>query len=84
MNWIRNYPQTPDYGMFSRMMFENGWGIEVSRGPQTIGFDQGLFEIRVLDSNGDYCDTTNVASGPVGNLTTQQVTDYMAQITSLK
>lgn len=82
--WVKMYPAVPDLGMFARASFANGWGIEVARGPQTIGGPSGLFEIRVLDSNGDYCYTSIVASGPVGNLTTSQVTDYMAQVQSLK
>lgn len=82
--WVKSYPNVPDLGMYARTTFDNGWGIEVSRGPQTIGGAQGLFEMRVLDTDGNYCDTSIVASGPVGNLTTEQVTDYMSQIQSLK
>ena len=82
--WVKMYPAVPDLGMYARTQFANGWGIQVARGPQTIGGASGLYEIRVLDSQGQYCDTTIVANGPVGNLTRPQVTDYMSQIQSLK
>jgi hypothetical protein len=77
------YPAVPDLGMYARIQFSNGYGIQVARGPQTIGGPSGLFEIRVLDSDGKYCDTSIVASGPVGSLNTIGVTDYMTQIQSL-
>lgn len=83
MDWVKAYPKVPDLGMYARSMYGNGWGIEVSRGPQTLGGSQDLFEIRVLDSNGNYCDTTTVANGPVGFLTEVQVTGYMSQVQSL-
>lgn len=82
--WVKAYPKVPDLGMYARHQFENGWGVQVARGPQTIGGDAGLFELRVLDSNGEYCDTSIVASGPVGHLTPEQVTDYLSQILSLR
>lgn len=83
MDWLKSYPNVPDLGMYARSIFGNGWGIEVSRSPHTLGGSDGLFELRVLDSTGNYCDTTVVADGPVGFLTEAQVTDYMSQIQSL-
>lgn len=82
--WVKAYPNVPDLGMYARAIFLNGWGIEVSRGSQTIGGLQGLFEIRVIGTDGQFCDTSIVAAGPVGNLTKEQVTDYMSQIQSLQ
>lgn len=82
--WVKAYPAVPDYGMYARAFFDNGWGIEVARGPQTMGGDQGLFEANILDSNGDYCYTTIVANGPVGSLSESDVTDLMLKIELLK
>jgi hypothetical protein len=81
--WVKMYPAVPDLGMYARIQFVNGFGVQVARGTQTIGGSSGLFEIRVLDSEGNYCDTTIVASGTIGSLSTSQVTDYMSQIQSL-
>lgn len=81
--WVKMYPAVPDLGMYARLQFENGFGIQVARGPQTIGGTLGLFEVTVLDADGNYCDSTIVASGPIGNLNTTQVTEYMLQIQSL-
>jgi hypothetical protein len=80
--WIKQYPKVPDLGVYALMQFSNGYGVQVARGPQTIGGPE-LFEVRVLDSEGKYCDTTSVANGAVGNLNKAGVTSYMSQIQSL-
>jgi hypothetical protein len=80
--WIKQYPKVPDFGVYALMQFSNGYGVQVARGSQTIGGPE-LFEVRVLDSEGKYCDTTSVANGAVGNLNIAAVTNYMSQIQSL-
>lgn len=81
-NWVKFYPNWPDLGVYAQMQFGNGYGIQVARGSQTIG-GPDLFEIRVLDSAGNYCDSTPVANGAVGNLDESGVSGYMSQVQSL-
>lgn len=80
--WVKAYPAVPDLGIYARMQFSNGYGIQVARGPQTIGGSL-FFEVRVLDSEGNYCDTTTVANGPVGYLDEAGVDGYLAQVQAL-
>jgi hypothetical protein len=85
MDYLKTYPQTwmTDYGIWSKMSFENGYGIQVSKGPQTIGGSMNLYEACVLDADGNVLESNPVMSGSVGNLDEATVTDYMLQIQNL-
>ncbi len=85
MEALRQYP-TPwetDYGIWSNIMFDNGYGARIAKGPQTIGGPDGLYEVNVLDSNGFVLETSSVMTGSVGNLDELGVTDYMQRIQSI-
>lgn len=85
MEAIKQYP-TPwkvDYGIWSNIMFDNGYGARVAKGPQTIGGADDLYEVNVLDSSGKVLETSSVMTGSVGNLDEAGVTDYMQRIQSI-
>ena len=70
-------------GIMSRIEFENGYGASVVRGAYTYGGDKGLYELAVLDSNGDLTYDTPVTNDVLGHLTEQDVTDAMIEIQKL-
>jgi hypothetical protein len=71
-------------GVMSRIEFENGYGASVVKGEYTYGGKDGLYELAVLDSNGDLTYSTPVTDDVIGYLTQQEVTDLMEQIQNLK
>jgi hypothetical protein len=83
-NLIKSYPipWKTDYGIWSNIMFDNGYGARVAKGPQTIG-GSNLYEISVLDSSGLVLATSSVMTGTIGNLDEAGVTDYMQRIQSI-
>lgn len=70
-------------GVISRMMFENGYGISVVSHSYSYGGKKGLYEIAVLDSNGELTYETPVTDGVIGFLKPENVTEIMEQIQKL-
>ena len=71
-------------GKKSRIMFENGWGASVVSHTFSYGGKTGLYELAVLDSNGELHYGNDVAQGDVrGYLTEEEVTDLLIQIQKL-
>ena len=63
--------------------FENGYGASVVWGSGTYGEDEGLFEVAVLDQDGNLCYDTPVTGDVVGFLDFQGVADVLNQIRNL-
>jgi hypothetical protein len=71
-------------GVISRIMFENGFGASVVKHQYSYGGDRGLYEVGVLDSNGELHYDNPVANGDViGYLRPEDVTDVMVKIQQL-
>jgi hypothetical protein len=71
-------------GVISRIMFDNGFGASVVKHQYSYGGDRGLYELAVLDSNGDLHYNNPVANGDViGYLKPNDVTDIMEKIQKL-
>jgi len=70
-------------GVMSRITFENGYGASVVSSPYTYGGDKGLYELAVLDSDGELTYTTSVTDDVIGYLRPEDVTDVMAKIQEL-
>ena len=71
-------------GVISRIMFENGFGASVVKHQYSYGGDRGLYELAVLDSNGELHYDNPVANGDVvGYLRPEDVTDVMIKIQEL-
>lgn len=67
----------------SYMIFDNGYGISVIRGPYSYGGQRGLYELAVLDRDGLITYETPVTSDVIGYLKPEDVTRYMIEIQQL-
>jgi hypothetical protein len=65
------------------MTFENGYGVSVVSHTYSYGGKDGLFEIAVLDKDGDLTYDTPVTNDVIGYLTEEDVTDVMKQVQEL-
>jgi hypothetical protein len=71
-------------GLYSRMKFENGYGVSVVQNGYSYGGKRGLYELAVLDENGNITYDTEITNDVVGYLTELEVSEYMIQIQNLK
>lgn len=67
-------------GVAARIMFENGYGVSVVCHSFSYGGKNGLYEVAVLDTDGEITYDTDVTSDVIGHLTPEQVTETMAFI----
>jgi hypothetical protein len=67
----------------ARIMFDNGYGASVVIGPHTYGGEDGLYELAVLDSNGNLTYETPVTGDVEGYLSEDDVTKLLEQIQKL-
>lgn len=70
-------------GVAGRMYFENGYGVSVVRTIYSYGGRDGLYELAVLNKDGQLIYDTPVTSDVLGYLTPEEVTEYMKQVQSL-
>jgi len=71
-------------GIQAVMHFEKGFGVSVVQTPYSYGGKMGLYELAVIDSEGQVVYDTPVADGVVGYLRPEDVTDAMLVIQKLK
>ena len=76
------FKELPDgSGIYSRTMFENGFGASVIRHKYSYGGKDGLYELAVLDTDGELHYDNAVAEGDVcGYLTEEGVTELLKGI----
>jgi hypothetical protein len=67
----------------SYMIFDNGYGVSVIRGPHSYGGQKGLYELAVLDSDGYVCYDTPITSDVIGFLKPEDVSKHMIEIQEL-
>ena len=67
----------------SYMIFDNGYGVSVVRGPHSYGGQRGLYELAVLDKDGFITYETPITSDVIGFLKPEDVTKYMIEIQQL-
>ncbi len=80
-----DHPMGAEYGgIISRISFDNGYGASVVKGPMSYGGDRGLYELAVLDSNGDLTYDTPVTNDVEGYLSEEDVTKLLEQIQKLE
>jgi hypothetical protein len=70
-------------GVMSRIQFDNGYGVSVVKSEYTYGGKDGLYELAVLDSDGNLTYATSVTDDVIGYLRPEDVTDVMAKIQQL-
>lgn len=63
--------------------FDNGYGASVVRTSFTYGGRQGLYELAVLDANGELTYDTPLTNDVFGYLNPQNVTNIMEKIQQL-
>ena len=66
-----------------KRFFDNGYGISVIRHEGSYGYSEGLFEIAVLNSDGELDFSTEVTGDVVGWLDVAGVIDYAKRIQQL-
>jgi hypothetical protein len=66
-----------------RVQFDNGYGVSVVSHTFSYGGKDGLYELAVLDKNGDLTYETPITSDVLGYLEPEQVTEIMAKVQSL-
>ena len=70
-------------GKKSRIQFDNGYGASVVSHNFSYGGKQGLYEIAILDNEGDLCYDTPITNDVIGHLTEEDVTEVLIKIQSL-
>ena len=63
--------------------FDNGYGASVVKHDMSYGGKKGLYEIAVLDNEGDLCYDTDITNDTVGHLSMSDVEQYLAEISML-
>jgi hypothetical protein len=67
----------------AHLKFDNGYGVSVIQGPHSYGGKVGLYELAVLDSDGDVCYNTPITDNVIGFLKPEDVTKHMIEIQEL-
>jgi hypothetical protein len=80
-----DHPMGAEYGgIISRISFDNGYGASVVKSPMSYGGKNGLYELAVLDSNGELTYDTPVTNDVEGYLNEEDVTKLLEQIQKLE
>jgi hypothetical protein len=66
-----------------RFKFANGYGASVIVNEYSYGGREGLYEVAILDKEGEIDYTTPIASDVIGHLTEDDVSDVLYEISSL-
>lgn len=70
-------------GVAARIMFENRYGVSVVCHSFSYGGKNGLYELAVLDTDGEITYETDVTDNVIGHLTPEHVTETMAFVQAL-
>ena len=73
----------PHNGIQARINFDNGYGASVVSHEFSYGGKSGLYELAVLDKDGNITYDTPVTNDVIGHLTSENVTETMLFIQSL-
>lgn len=67
-------------GIYCRIQFENGFGVSVIKHKYSYGGPDGLYELAILDSDGEITYDTPITDDVIGYLTEDGVTALLAEI----
>jgi len=67
-------------GIMSRIIFDNGYGANVVCSAYTYGGADGLYELAIIDKDGQVTYETPITSDVMGYLNKDDVTKLMEQI----
>jgi hypothetical protein len=76
-------PPSFNNGVVSRTFFDNGYGVSVVKHDYSYGGDKGLYELAVLNENGDLTYDTPITEDVIGWLRPEDVTDVMIKVQQL-
>lgn len=71
-------------GIHKIYKFENGRGASVIRHPHSFGGEKGLYELAILDDNGNVDYTTPITNDIIGWLTWEEVIELLRKIKELE
>jgi hypothetical protein len=75
------FKELPDMsGRYCRIMFENGFGVSVICHKYSYGGKDGLYELAVLDTEGEITYGTPITDDVIGYLTEEGVTQLITEI----
>ena len=72
------------YNIRASIKFNNGYGASVVRTENSYGGKAGLYELAVLDKNGNICHNTPITGDVLGWLKEDDVTEALQRIEALK
>ena len=79
------FEQWPDMdGIYCRIQFENGYGASIVKHPYSYGGKDGLYEIAVIDSEGQITYDTSITNDVIGYLSEDDVARYVNEIKNLQ
>ena len=70
-------------GVYAKIMFKNGFGASIVKSSFSYGGDAGLYELAVIDTDGDLTYDTDITDNVIGHLTPEGITKVMKQIQAL-
>lgn len=70
-------------GVYAKIMFKNGFGASIVKSSFSYGGDAGLYELAVLDTDGEITYETDITDNVIGHLTPEGITKVMKQIQAL-
>ena len=74
-----------DVGQHSIIRFENNYLVSVVRAfPSSLGAEQGLYELSILNDNMTFDFDNPICKKPIGFLTEEEVTEIMIEIQNLQ
>jgi hypothetical protein len=73
----------PEGGIQKRYTFPNGMGASVVMHPGSYGFVRGLWELAVLDREGNITYDTPITDDVLGHLTENKVEETLQEIANL-
>lgn len=72
------------YGIRASIKFDNGYGASIVRTKYSYGGTSGLYELAVLDQEGELCYNTPITDDVLGWLKEDDVTEALQRIEALK
>ena len=76
-------PHSFNNGVVSRTFFDNGYGVSVVKHDYSYGGDKGLYELAVLNENGDLTYDTPITEDVIGWNTKEEVSAMMKVLSHL-
>ena len=73
----------PNFGVYATINFENGYGASVIKNDFSYGGKMGLYELAVLDSDGEITYKTSITSNVIGYLSESAVSEILIKIQQL-